>query len=190
MSKASIIARAAATLGVLTATVSGVTMAALQSTATLSDNTVSSATAELQVSKTTPCGETGFASTLTGFNFTGIVPGSATATSTQHFCLKNTGTANMNVVFAIPTLPTYSNSGGSVTVDNTKVHVALTCGTLPTVNTTIDALFTTVGGVTVGTLNATDNLTCDVTVSMDANAFTGSSVTSTGFSLVFTGTGI
>lgn len=187
LSKASVILRAASVIGIVTALSGGATYAALQSQATLTDNTIASASANLQVS--TDGGVT-FSHSKPGFEFTGIVPGGASSGPKQ-FLLENLGSADMSLNLSVPTLPTFTvNPSG--TVDPNQVHVLASCtspssGTL-TANTTLAAL--QVGANLSGSLKHGDTVVCAATVSMDPGAFTGQNASSNHFDLVFTGTGI
>lgn len=186
-SKASIILRAVSVIGIVTALSGGATYAALQSQATLTNNTIASASANLQVS--TDGGST-FGHSKPGFDFTGIVPGGANSGPKQ-FLLENLGSADMSLNLSVPTLPTFVVTP-SGTVDPNQVHVLVSCtshasGTL-TANTTLAAL--QVGANLSGTLKHGDTVVCSATVSMDPGAFTGQSASSSHFDMVFTGTGV
>lgn len=191
MGKLSIVARAGFVLGAVSVLVGGVTYAALQDTATVADNTIATATANLEVSLDPDC-LTGFGSEVAGFDFDGVVPGGA-GSEDKHFCLKNTGeeAAPLNVVLTVPALPTYTDSADApVTVNNTKVRVVLTCTTPASfgVGDTLHALW--FSGRTQGTLAPDETADCTASVNMDADAFSADSIKSSDFDLVFTGTGV
>ncbi len=180
------VARAAMVIGAVMALVTGITFAALTSTATLTNNTISSATADLQVSAD---GGTTFGNNVvSSFNFSGIVPGGAPSANSS-FKLKNNGTGNMSVALMIPAATTFTVTP-SGTVDKTKVDLAVAC-TTPTLSVTDTLANLEAGNVAVtGTLAAGETADCTVNASMDADAFTGSGATSSAFTLQFTGTAI
>jgi hypothetical protein len=186
------LARAIGVIGVVAALVAATTYAALQDTATLTNNTIASATADLQISNTTGdppvCGTP--SNTATGFNFVGIVPGGADS-QTETFCLHNAGTADLSIAVNVPTAPTWTVlPGGSV--DNAQVDVTISCDATTDFAVT-DTLQNIIAGnvaLTAGSLLDGETAICSVFVSMDAGAFTGSSASSTDFDFVFTGTGV
>ena len=96
--KMSPLLRAIGVIGAVAALVTGITFAALQSQATLTNNTISSATAGLQVSTD----NLGFGASQTGFTVTGLVPGAGT---TKTFYLRNNGEVALNVTARVPALP-------------------------------------------------------------------------------------
>jgi predicted ribosomally synthesized peptide with SipW-like signal peptide len=138
--------RATGVIGVVAAMVTGVTYAAFNSQATLTANTVSTATVGLEVG--TAADDTG--ATKPGLAFTSVIPGTGI---TKSFYLKNTGDTALDVTAHVPTLPSapaggYGFSGfENLTVDITSpacadvVHtnmlalnsgdVALPCNSLP-----------------------------------------------------------
>lgn len=190
--------RATGTIGATAALVTGITFAALSSSATLTNNTISaqSATEDLVVSLADPCTD-GFDNSLPGLAFEGIVPGSE-ASDPEHFCLKNTDDesedANLDIVVTIPMAPTFKDSEDNpVTVDNTKVLFDVVCTgaadtTFGLTDVTLATLLTP-EGASMGTLATGETADCDATVSIDDDAFEADSIISTGFDLVFTGTG-
>ena len=109
--------RAVLVVGAVMAIATGVTFAALQSQATLTDNTISSATADLQVNST---GED-FGATDTGFDFTGLVPG-ADYGAASDFQLRNNGDADLNVQVYAETV----SATGTGVLDKSKVMVKFT----------------------------------------------------------------
>jgi hypothetical protein len=111
------VARAILVVAAVAGLVTAMTFAAMTSSATLTDNTISSATADLQVDSD----EGGFASSDAGFDFTGLVPGAAYGAA-QDFMLKNNGSVNLDVqVFAETVAAT-----GTGVLDKTKVTVQFT----------------------------------------------------------------
>jgi len=117
--------RATGVIGVVAAMVTGVTYAALNTQATLTANTVSTATVGLEVGTTAV--DTG--ATKPGIAFTSVVPGTGV---TKSFYLKNTGDAPLDVTAHVPTLPGapaggYGFSGfENLTVDITSPDPACT----------------------------------------------------------------
>jgi hypothetical protein len=178
MKKSTIILRASMMLAAISVLVVGVTYAALTSTATLTNNTLASETAELFVSKT----PTPTSGTDTGFAMTDIVPGGP-ASGPHTFYLKNNGGVDLGVtVYATP-------SAVTGTLDNTKVHFCFTktSGPSTTCFTRAEMLanFNTLPG---GALDDGDTQQYDLNVTMDADAVTGGSASVAAFDLVFTGT--
>lgn len=186
---ASPIVRAVGVIGVVAALVTSVTYAALQSQATLTNNTISSATAGLSVNNTDDAAPGG--ATDVGFAFTGVVPGGASS-SVGNFTLANDGTSDLDISVAVPTLPTWVVTP-SGTVDNTKVTVAISC-TAGSVTFAGSATLSSMNAgpvdLTGGQLAQGQTATCTASISMAADAFTGSSATATDFDFVFTGTAI
>lgn len=176
--------RATGVIGVVAAMVTGVTFAALQSQATLTDNTISSGTAELLINNTENEGVEG--ATDTGFNFTGAIPGGA-ASNSHNFTLHNTGTTPLTINVGMPALPTWTVTP-SGSVDNTKVALNITCtGPSLSVAATVQNIWFSTAAMS-GTLGVGETASCTAKVTMDAAAFTGTSASSSTFNLVFTGT--
>jgi hypothetical protein len=184
------LARAVMVVTAVAVLATGVTYAALQSpAATLSGNSISTATADLKISTTTATSSTSFAATKTGFNFTNIVPGATPAPSDGNlFYLKNFGAVPMALKVSIGTTPVNASN-----VDLSKVYIVLTRldGTTTSQKLSVASL---IASQTSGGLALTDNL-AGVTAAqyktqivMDDDAFTGSSATISGIDLVFTGT--
>lgn len=174
--------RATGVIGAVAALVTGITFAALQSQATLTGNTISSATAALQVNNTDNGG--GFSSTDTGYTFAGIVPGGA-GSNTGNFQLKNNGTANLSLKVSVSPAAVFTG-----TVDHTKVHVKIQRGVGAPQDFLLSGLEAAPIAITGGNLNAAATELFNVQVTMDSGAFTGTSTSSTTFSFVFDGTGV
>jgi predicted ribosomally synthesized peptide with SipW-like signal peptide len=181
------VVRATGIIGATAALVTGVTFAALSSSATLTNNTIATGTAGLQVSSD---GGTTFSNLEDGFAFTGIVPG-LTASGDKNFQLKNTGSTDLTVSAKLDGAPAWTTDPVLASVDNTKVNVEFACtdtsATPYGVTTTVAALVLGNVALTGDTLAVGDTATCTVEVSMDAAAFSGSSATSDQFDIVFTG---
>ena len=186
------LARATAVFAIVVAAVAGTTYAALQSQATLFNNTISTATAQLQVKSAG-----GFASQDAGFAFTGAVPGGPAVPAVGNaFQLKNNGNVGLKIYASIPTAPTFTVTP-SGSVDLSKVDLVLSCtnGTQNFALTSdVAALVAahSTGGValTPDTLpsGAGNVASCTAKVQMDSDAFSGESASSTNFNIVFTGT--
>ena len=179
------LARALIVVSAVAVLATGVTYAALQSKqAALTGNTISTATADLRIGTT----ELTFSNTRSGFDFTNIIPGTTPApTEGYSFYLKNYGKAPMVLKYAITTVPTNLSS-----VDLSKVYLSVTrVDTSATQKISIASL---VAAESTGGITLTDNL-AGVTVahyktqvSMDDDAFSGTSATIGGIDLVFNGT--
>ena len=179
--------RAVAVISSIAVLATGVTYAALQSQqATLTGNSIQSATADLRISST---GAT-YYNTRTGFTFGEVVPGGGPSAPTANsFYLKNYGTPALALKVAVNSTPV-----NTANVDLTKVHVIFTrVDTNTTQKLTLAAL---VSANATGGLAMTDNLAGGAAaqfkaqVSMDADAFTGTSADITGIDLVFSGTAV
>lgn len=187
--KVSPLTRALGVFSAVAIIVGGVTYAALQSQATLSDNTISSATATLQVNNTDNGGT--FGTSDTGFQFTNLLPGAGYGDA-QHFDLKNAGTSNLQVTV-------YATAGTVTgTLDKNKVHVKFTNQSLSTPGSAVytlaqlEANYNGLPGVVgtdfLDTSSPGEENTFDVQVKLDDGAVGGSGAANSGFNLVFTGT--
>jgi hypothetical protein len=96
--------------------VGGVAFALLQSQATLRGNSISTESANLLISQN----DSNYGPSTSGYAFTGIIPGTQ-ASQTEHFLLKNTGTAPLALTMSLASAPTSADG-----VDLSKVHVILT----------------------------------------------------------------
>lgn len=94
----------------------GVAFALLQSQANLTGNSISTGSAHLLISQN----DTNYGPSTSGYAFAGIIPGSQ-ASQTEHFLLKNTGSAPLSLKMNLNSAPT--NPDG---VDLSKVHIILT----------------------------------------------------------------
>lgn len=187
------LARATAVFAIVVAAVAGTTYAALQSQATLFNNTISTATAQLQVKSAG-----NFASQDAGFAFTGVVPGGpAVPAAGNAFQLKNNGNVGLKIYASIPVAPTITMQPSATAVDLSKVDLVLSCtnGTQNFALTTdVAALVAanSTGGVQLtpdALPNGVGNVaSCTAKVQMDSDAVTGESASSTNFNIVFTGT--
>jgi hypothetical protein len=139
------IARAIGVMGAVTVLVTGVTFAALSSTATLSGNTLSAADSNLLVWDQ-PAGA--FESDAPGFNVTDLIPGEGSGEN--FFYLQNNGDGAVHVSAHVPTAPAEPEGGyGFSGWDNLKLtfkSYAPDCED-NTLNTTMEALLA--GNVTL-----------------------------------------
>lgn len=182
------VVRAVGVIGAVMALATGVTFAALQSQATLTNNTIASATATLQVDNT-DSGANPFSATDVGYAFSGVVPGGATS-STGNFQLKNAGTVGMTVSVKVDSAPTWTVADGVGTVDNNKVKVLFQRGAGVVQEITLNDLLSGDVPLTDGNLAPGAVATFHVQIKMDADAFTGSGATADNFDFVFSGTGV
>lgn len=186
-------ARAVGVIGVVAGLATAVTFAALQSQATLTDNTISSGTANLQIATVTNgnCDDN-FGPTQTGFDFS--VPTGSGDSQTESFCLQNASNdTNLSTLMSISGVPTYTDGNSNpVAVNNNLVKFVMNCTVTPSGSiSTNDALTTLfVTGSNLGTLNSGDVANCNAHVSIDPAAFTANHIQSTGFDVLFTGTAI
>lgn len=183
--------RAILVIGAVAALVTSVTLAALQSQATLTDNSISSATAGLLVDgsdeNTTPT------ASEAGFNFENLIPG-AEYSAPETFMLSNTGSAPLSITV-------YSTPGtSSEVVDKNKVHVKIT-NTMGTEDTAddvsdeytlaeLETIFNPLPGVsTPDSLAAGETENFEIAVKID-ESISGDGFTFDGFDLVFTGSAV
>ncbi len=192
--KMSPLLRAIGVIGAVAALVTGITFAALQSQATLTNNTISSATADLQIKSGGR-----FDTFATGFAFVNVVPGGPAVPSVPFsFDLKNNGGlsgANLDIkVYAA--LPIFTSIPVLSTVAPDKVFVRFNCTGGLTI-TNLDRSLTTLstaGGVAFGgplaPTSGSEIANCTAQAYMQTDAFSGSSTSSNNFNLVFTGLGV
>src|SRR5262249_19629861 len=93
------LARAVGIFGAVAALAAGVTFAALQSSATLTDSSIDTGNADIQVYNFS---DNQWESSAPGFTITNLVPGTG---SDQNFYLRNTGSVDYDLTATIPTLP-------------------------------------------------------------------------------------
>ena len=178
--------RAVGVLGAVGVITTSATFAALQSqSATLTGNTIESATADLRIGTSTAS----FAASRTGFDFNGVIPGGAAMpASGNSFYLKNYGSANLAIKAAVTTAPSNLNNANlsKVYFDFTRVDTGAT------INLSLKSL---VDGYATGGVRLNDTISggaiaqYSVKVSMDADAFSGASAAISGIDLSFSGTG-
>lgn len=179
-------------IGVLSAigiVVTGVTFAALQSQqATLTGNTISSASADLRIGTSA----TTFSTTPThsGFSFQSVIPGApAVPVDGNIFYLKDAGTAPLALKVAVGTAPTNTSD-----VDLSKVFIELTRVDTGAVQTL--SLKSLIDGYAANGLPLTDPIAPNAVIqyklraSMAADAFSGPGATIGGIDLVFYGTAV
>jgi len=177
--------RATGVIGVTAAMVTGVTFAALNSQATLTDNTISTATAGLEVGLAAD----NLSATEDGFDVTGLVPGTGVD---QDFYLRNIGDTPLDVTVNVPNLPGAPEGGyGFTGFDNLTVKLTSeACDAVVTTN--MQALHD--GQVALpcnaleeaGEANTPTKYTAHIDINPDV--VTGSHAGVGNFNLVFTGT--
>lgn len=178
------IARAVMVVSAVAVLATGVTYAALQSPgATLTGNTISTATADLRIGTATT-----FGATKAGFSFNNVVPGGSPAPIDGNiFYMKNYGSAPLALKASIGSTPINSSN-----VDLSKVHIVLSrVDGSPSQKFSVSAL---VAAHATGGLAVTDNLVgttpgqYKIQVAMDDDAFAGTTASISGVDIVFTGT--
>jgi hypothetical protein len=169
--------------------VTGVTYAALQSQqAVLSGNTIQTASANLLIG-TASATSTAFSNSHSGFTFSNVIPGgSAQPADGNAFYLKNSGTATLSLKLAVGSTPTNTSN-----IDFTKVSVQITrvdTGTTQTatLQSLIDGYPSSGLALTDTLLPASTGVQYKLSVSMTADAFTGSSASIGSIDFVFSGT--
>lgn len=179
------LARAVFVVAAVAVLATGVTYAALQSQpASLTGNSISTATADLRIGTSAST----FSASRTGFAFGNIVPGAPAAPADGNvFYLKNYGASPLALKAAVSSLPTNTAS-----VDLSKVYLVLSrVDTSASQKLSIASLVSANTGAGIA---LTDNLAGGVTaqyktqISMDDDAFSGTSATIGGIDLVFSGT--
>lgn len=177
--------RATLILGSVGVITTAATFASLQSQqAVLSANTVESATADLRIGTSS----TSFSASRTGFDFNSVTPGGPAAPASGNtIYLKNYGTANLAVKAAISSTPSNLNN-----INLSKIYIHFqrvdTGGTDQSlsIKSLMDS-YATGGSSLNDTILAGATAQYSLKVSMDADAFSGSSATISGIDLVFTG---
>src|SRR3990167_5979046 len=153
------VSSATAIIGAVAALVAGVTFAQLTSTATLTDNTISSASADLQVSTN----NVDFGPSKPGFDFINLVPGgSAQPDPGKLFQLKDNGTADLTLKVSISSSPSNPNS-----VDFTKTFLRIARSGGATQDFSLQSLITANG---TGGVSMTDSLLAGATEDYRAQA--------------------
>lgn len=164
----------------------GAAFAVLQSQQnTLTGNTISTATANLQISKD----GTSFSETSVGFDFSDIVPGGAAMPITgQPFYLKNGGGTPLSLKFSVNGTPTNPDN-----IDLSKVSIILTTvasGTSPqtfSLQSLIAANSTGGLPISINNLNPGETQLYKLQVSMAADALNASSGSLTNVDFAFSG---
>ncbi len=178
------ITRAVGVIGASAALVVGITFANLGSTATLSNNTISTATAGLEVQIV----DSGFAQSQQGFTITNLVPGQNS--DPFYFNIRTTGAVPLTLTAHVPAVPTYGgfNPGGF-----SGVHIKITQFDNDAVvyaDTTLADLLA--GNVTIngGPLAGNSQIQLKAVAMIDSAVVTGSNAHVDGFDLVFSGTSL
>ncbi len=169
--------------------VTGVTYAALQSQqAVLTGNTIQTASANLLIGTASPT-STAYSNSHSGFTFANVVPGgTAQPADGNTFYLKNSGTATLTLKLSVGTTPTNTSS-----IDLTKVSVQITrvdTGTTQTatLQSLIDGYPSSGFALTDTLVPSSTGVQYKISVSMTADAFTGSSASIGSVDFVFSGT--
>jgi hypothetical protein len=184
--------RAILVMGAVAALVTGVTFAAMTSnTATLADDSINSATADLQISSDASCGPSSgtFGTSANGFDFNGLIPGGP-ASPSETFCLRNNGTANLALKLFIPTMPTWTvTPSGTVDPGEVDVHVSCSAGA-GTLDARLQDLGSSAQAFDTSTLAAGATAICTINVDMNSAAFSGQGASSSDFDFDFSGEAI
>jgi len=179
------------TLLTLATIATGATFASLQSTSIALTGNQINTSAGLAISTN----GTSFPQTVSGFNFTGVVPGgSAFPAGGNTFYIKNTGYANLAIKAALSVTPTNPNG-----VNLSKTYLVFTRtdgGAGSPVKISIQDLVSSYvgGGSGAGlglntTINTSTTAQFSLQVQMDSDAFSGSNASITGLDLWFIGVG-
>lgn len=182
------IVRATGVIGATVAIVVGATFASLSSTVSLTNSSINSATADLQI-----WDGASFGSSAPGYNVTNLVPGTP-----QSFPIyfKNNGGVPLNLTAAVPALPTLTNISDASKVKITIASDRTGC-TDPPLQTTVQALWSapqtlpcnplSVGAQgNSGVAGTEGNYT--ISYDIDPSGVTGSSASVGSFNIDFTGT--
>ncbi|HSX05925.1 MAG TPA: hypothetical protein VLF69_05625 [Candidatus Saccharimonadales bacterium] len=169
--------RAVGTMGAVGALVGGITFAALTSnTVALTQNTLTSATAALQIGLGNGGNCTDLSSTSKPGMTVKLTPG---VPSTQYlFCLKNTGDVSLDLTTAIPQAALVGSP-----IPPADVTLDMTCGSSNS-SGTLDQY---TGGTPLGTLAAGATVDCNATAEL-SSSFTGPGTTVNPFDIQFVGT--
>lgn len=182
-------ARAGFVVAAVCAIVSAVTYAALSDRATLADNTISSATSELKISKN----NISYGSSKPGFAFNDVVPGSFAVPVTGHaFWLRNDGDVPLQLNVGVVPSPTSTVLPGPGEIDFSKVKLHFQrVGGGPEVEFTLQGLIdaNATSGLELGEILAVDDDSELFTIKASylPDAFTGSNATLEDLDIVFFG---
>lgn len=183
--------RAIGVIGAVAALVTGVTFAVHSSSATLTQNTISSVAGQLLVQS-----GGAFASQDSGFDFENVEPGGGpTPTSPFGFNLRNESATNFEVTAYVPDAPTTSVDGSPGEVDLTLVNLLVTCTSgdttqtfaLPASTSLQELIDAEPGGVELagGFLPANSDAACQAQAEIEPGAFTGGNADIGNFNIVF-----
>jgi hypothetical protein len=179
------VVRAVGVIGAVSVLATSVTFAAMQSTATLAENTVASGTADLVIDSNTGAGfDDNFTDNEQGFNFVGIIPG-VTDSTVGSIKLRNAGDTTLDVKVAVPAAPVLS-SGLTASMVHLIFHPVVSGSD---VNVTLADLEAPGGTAFLNgfTPNTTGSVEYTVKASVDGT-FSGEGLNVSGFDLRFTGT--
>ena len=173
--------RAVGTMGAVAALVGGITFAALTSnTVALSPNTLSAASANLEIAAGKGDSCTDYKTDkVAGFTNVKLTPG--VVSDPVLFCLKNTGDVPLDITTAIPQA---AFSGSPISPADVTLDITCDSGT-PSSAGTLNAY---TGGTPLGaTLGIGDATSCSATVEL-SSGFTGPGTTVNSFDIQFVGT--
>jgi hypothetical protein len=178
-------------VGTVMALSTGVTFAALRAESSLTNNTIESANAALQISTN----NTTYSTTRSGFSFDGLLPGGAAKPDLGHqVWLRNSGTADLQVKVAVSSLPVFKTVPVDTTVDAGKVFIEFERMDGNTIELSLQSLidsYATGGTVLPDPLLIDDDTTeFRLRARLAADAFLGSSVQIDDIDLVFYGEGV
>lgn len=181
-----VVARSVAVIGALIALAGSVSFAALQSpTASLTNNTIQSASADLRIGTSA----TSFAATRSGFDFADIVPGGNAQPADGHaMWLKNYGTAALNVRVSIGSTPINPSA-----IDLSQVSLVITrqdtaTSQSLTIQSLVDAYPT--GVLLTDGLSAGSVAEYKLQAKMTETAFNGSAAAVSDIDLVFSASAV
>jgi type II secretory pathway pseudopilin PulG len=178
--------RTAVAMLIILIAAAGVAFAFLQSQAKLTGNSIQTQTAGLLISQN----DANYSASASGYSFAGIIPGSQPS-QTEHFMLKNTGSAQMALKLGVA--GPFTNPSD---VDLSKVHVILTpystVTSMPgtpqdfTLQSLVDAGPSGAAVNYPGSLSAGSKEEFNLQISMDADAVNASGASLANLDLVFT----
>lgn len=182
------IIRTSIIIAVLLTALTGVTFAALQSQTKITSSTITTTTANLQISKD----DTMYASSIDGYSFGEIVPGGASMPSNGYpVYIKNAGGSGLSPKIAVSSTPSNPDN-----VDLTKVNIILTSAVSGevqkfTLQSLIDAHSN--GGLALTSLSvlfSNQTYRFNMQASMNSDAFSGSSASIGAIDFTLTGTAV
>lgn len=162
-------------VGIL-ALVAALAVAAFSDDASITDNTLSTGNANLQIADVTgSCGT--FTDSITGFNGSNLAPGDSVS---KDFCLRNSSDSNIDLDVAVSGITV----DGSSTLDASLVALSISCG----VETPVIGTVATPSASVFTTLEPTQEKECTLTATLDSEAGNEAANKSIDFDVTFTGT--